>query len=172
MHHLQEGRGKPALMLPLLAVAGLVLVADQGTKYFARIFIEPNQSIPIIKGLFYFTHVRNTGAAFGMFSQRQPVFVAATIVAIILIVGYHIKTKETDLLFNLALGLELGGALGNLVDRITQGWVTDFFHVPNFPVFNIADSAIVAGVVLLILVMVRDILRERKENEANASDTV
>lgn len=159
-------------MLPLLAIASLVLVADQITKYLVRIFLDPNQSVTVVKGIFYLTHVRNTGAAFGMFSHRQPIFVAATILAIILIVVYHIKVKETDFLFNLALGLELGGAVGNLIDRVTLGWVTDFFHVPNFPVFNIADSAIVMGVVLLILVMLRDILRERKESKTNASDTL
>lgn len=159
-------------MLPLLAVAGLVLAADQAAKYAVRVSIDPNQSIPVIKGLFYFTHVKNTGAAFGMFSQKQPIFVAATVLAIILIIVYHMKTKEADLLFNVALGLELGGAIGNLIDRISQGWVTDFLHVPNFPVFNIADSAIVAGVVLLILVMLRDIVRERRARETDVSSTV
>lgn len=159
-------------MLPLLAVAGLVLAADQAAKYAVRVSIDPNQSIPVIKGLFYFTHVKNTGAAFGMFSQKQPIFVAATVLAIILIIVYHMKTKEADLLFNVALGLELGGAIGNLIDRINQGWVTDFLHVPNFPVFNIADSAIVAGVVLLILVMLRDIVRERRDRETDVSSTV
>jgi signal peptidase II len=159
-------------MLPLLAVAGLVLVADQVTKFAVRATIDPNQSISVINGFFNFTHVRNTGAAFGMFSQGQPIFIAATIVAIVLIIVYHMKTKETDFLFNLALGLELGGALGNLVDRITQGWVTDFLHFMNFPVFNIADSAIVCGVGLLILVMIRDIVRERREKETDVSDTV
>ncbi len=159
-------------MLPLLAVAGLVLVADQITKYAVRVFIDPNQSISLIKGFFYFTHVRNTGAAFGMFSQRQPVFVVATVIAIILIIVYHLKTKETDFLFNVALGLELGGAVGNLIDRVSQGWVTDFVHVLNFPVFNIADSAIVMGVVLLILVMLRDIVKERRERGADVSGTV
>lgn len=159
-------------MFPLLAVAGLVLVADQITKYFVRALLDPNQTVAVVKGLFYFTHVRNTGAAFGLFSQKQPVFVAATIAAIGLIIIYHIKTKETDFFFNLALGLELGGAAGNLIDRLSQGWVTDFLHVPYIPVFNIADSAIVVGVVLLILVMVRDILRERREEEADVSGTV
>jgi signal peptidase II len=159
-------------MLPLLGIAGLVVVADQVTKYAVRISIDPNQSVPVIKGLFYFTHIRNTGAAFGMFSQKQPVFVAATVLAIVLIIVYHLKTKETDFLFNAALGLELGGAVGNLIDRISQGWVTDFIHVPNFPVFNIADSAIVAGVALLIIVMLRDIVRERREKETDVSDSV
>jgi signal peptidase II len=159
-------------MLPLLGIAGLVLVADQVTKYAVRVSINPNQSIPVIKGIFYFTHIRNTGAAFGMFSQKQPVFVVATVLAIILIIVYHLKTKETDLLFNAALGLELGGAVGNLIDRISQGWVTDFIHVPNFPVFNIADSAIVAGVALLVIVMLRDIVRERREKETDVSDSV
>ncbi len=159
-------------MLPLLAVAGLVLVADQITKYAVRALIDPNQSIPLIKGCLALTHVRNTGAAFGMFSQRQPVFVVATIVAIILIIVYHVKTKETDLLFNVALGLELGGAVGNLVDRVTQGWVTDFLHVLNFPVWNVADMAIVAGVALLILVMLRDIVRERRERGTDVSGII
>lgn len=159
-------------MVPLLGVAGLVLVVDQLSKFIVRYSLEPGQSMPVIKGLFYLTYVRNTGAAFGLFSNRRPVFVAATFLAIIMILVYHLKTKETTAFFNVALGLELGGAIGNLIDRLTHGWVTDFIYVRFIPVFNIADSAIVVGVILLILIMLQDIVKERNESKTDASDTV
>jgi len=159
-------------MFRMLAVAGTVLAADQVTKAAARSLLVNGQSFPIIDGIFQFTLTGNTGAAFGMFSGRQPVFIAATLVAAALIVVYHIRMKESNIWLTLALGLELGGALGNLVDRIWIGNVTDFIHVTNFPVFNIADSAIVCGVILLIIVMLMDMRSYKEEKKADVSDSV
>lgn len=152
-------------MFLLLAVAAAVLVLDQATKYIVRLNLDPNQTILVIRGLFNITHVRNTGAAFGLLSQRQPFFVAATIVAIGLIIFYHLRTKEKNVWFDIALGLELGGALGNLVDRIYKGYVTDFLHVSIVPVFNIADSAIVVGVVILFISLFMDMRREKRKEK-------
>jgi signal peptidase II len=159
-------------MYALLSVAGLILAADQASKFAIRAALQPGQTIPLITGWFQLTYVQNTGAAFGLFSHRQPVFVIATVLAICLILFYHIKTKETNAWFNIALGLELGGAFGNLIDRVSLGWVTDFVHVTNFPVFNVADSAIVIGVMALIIAMIVDIRRGPGKEEINASDTV
>lgn len=152
-------------MLPLLVSAALVLIADQATKYYVRTTLPNGTSITIVKGLFYITHVRNKGAAFGLFSGKQTVFIIATLLSIGLIVFYYLRTRETLFALNAALGLELGGAIGNLIDRVTIGSVTDFIHVRNFPVFNIADSAIVVGVALLLFVTLLSIV---KANRAEA----
>lgn len=156
----------------LLTVAGGILAADQATKIAVRAAMYEGQTIPLINGWLQMTYVRNTGAAFGLFSHSQPVFVIATVLAIGLILFYHLKTKESNVWFNIALGLELGGALGNLIDRVSLGWVTDFVYVTHFPVFNVADSAIVVGVVVLIIAMIIDIPRNPRKEEYNAPDTV
>lgn len=155
----------------MLAVAAMVLAADQATKFLVRDLMQPDQTFPLIDGFLKLTYVRNTGAAFGMFSHGRPIFVIATIIAIVLILVYHYKTKETNVWFNLALGLELGGALGNLVDRVFLGWVTDFIHVMKFAVFNAADSAITVGVCLLLITLALDMIRERKEEKTGVSGT-
>lgn len=155
----------------MLAVAAVVLAADQATKLLVRNLMQPDQTFPLIDGFLKLTYVKNTGAAFGMFSNGRPVFVAATILAIILILVYHVKTKDTGVWFNIALGLELGGACGNLIDRVVRGWVTDFVHVSNFAVFNAADAAISVGVAVLLVTLAIDIARDRKEESTGVSGT-
>jgi signal peptidase II len=147
-------------MLPLLVSAALVLIADQTTKYYIRVMLPDGRSVTIVKGLLYITHVRNKGAVFGLFSGKQTLFIVATLLSICLIVFYYVKMRETLFVLNAALGLELGGAIGNLIDRLSRGWVTDFIHVRDFPVFNIADSAIVVGVVLLLFVSLLNIVKK------------
>lgn len=147
-------------MLPLLVSAALVLIADQTTKYYIRVMLPDGRSVTIVKGLLYITHVRNKGAVFGLFSGKQTLFIVATLLSICLIVFYYVKMRETLFVLNTALGLELGGAIGNLIDRLSRGWVTDFIHVRDFPVFNIADSAIVVGVVLLLFVSLLNIVKK------------
>lgn len=155
----------------MLAVAGLVLAADQATKFLVRDLMQPDQTIPLIDGILRLTFVRNTGAAFGVFSHGRPVFIVATLIAIVMILVYHFKTKEPNVWFNLALGMELGGACGNLVDRVFQGWVTDFIHVLRFAVFNMADAAISVGVALLLVTLVLDMIREHKEETKGVPGT-
>jgi signal peptidase II len=153
----------------MLAVGAIVLAADQAFKFLVRDLMQPDQTIPLIDGFLRLTYVRNTGAAFGMFSHGRPVFVIATVLAIVLILVYHAKTKETNIWFNIALGLELGGACGNLVDRLFLGWVTDFIHVSRFAVFNAADAAISVGVALLLVTLTVDMIREHKEETKSVS---
>ncbi len=139
-------------MLPLLMSAATIVALDQLSKYFIRSQLAHGESFSIIDGFLQITHVQNTGAIFGLFADWQLLFIIAAIGSIVLVVVYYIKMKETHVVFNIALGLELGGAIGNLIDRIGQGHVTDFIHLSIWPVFNIADSAIVIGVVLLVYV--------------------
>ena len=150
----------------LFAVGLLVILGDQASKLVIESWLAIGEQYEVIPGLapyFQFTHTTNYGAAFGMFQNGGLVFsVVAVIVAIVILV-YNFQLPAGQYWLRLALGLQLGGALGNMIDRLRQGYVTDFMDInveslidipyANWPIFNVADMSIVAGVILLILVM-------------------
>jgi signal peptidase II len=146
-----------------LALAALVVVADRMSKSWIEAHVDEWRIINVIPGLFQIVHTRNTGIAFGMFQGRDgqgsPLLLAFTL-AVIAFLGWmlwsSIRPGSTDHWTNrFGLGLVLGGAAGNLHDRIRWGSVTDFLDfylgTSHFPVFNLADSAITVGAGLLIL---------------------
>ena len=124
-----------------------ILIFDQLTKYIVSQNILLGQSIPIIKNIFHFTHVLNSGAAFGIFKNQVYFFIITAIAAIILIL-INLRHKRTPRV-EIALSLILSGALGNLIDRLRLGAVIDFLDFRIWPVFNIADTAITIGAILL-----------------------
>lgn len=134
--------------LLLFAVGLLVLALDQLTKYWITTNLYPGQAIPP-EGLVRIHYVTNTGAAFGLFRDQTILFVLIAAAVAVMIVIYHRVLSSDALLFRLALGLQLGGAVGNLLDRVRFGHVIDFVDVGFWPVFNLADSAIVVGVIVL-----------------------
>ncbi|WP_062282705.1 signal peptidase II [Neomoorella mulderi] len=135
--------------MPFLLLAALVLGIDQLSKYIIRANFQPNESLPVINSVFHLTYVNNPGAAFGLLAYKTPVFVSVTLlVAVIILVAYRFLPPGRILL-RLALALMLGGALGNLIDRLRFGYVVDFLDFRIWPVFNLADIAIVSGVILL-----------------------
>jgi signal peptidase II len=125
-----------------------VLFLDQITKIYVRLLITHGESIPILPGIFYLTHLRNPGAAFGIFPNRQLALLIVGLFIVSLIL-FFLKGLATNRLVSIAFGLALGGALGNLIDRFIYGEVTDFLDFRIWPVFNLADVSIVAGVFLL-----------------------
>ena len=132
--------------------ASLIAVADQLSKTWIRANLDVGQSIPQI-GFFHFTHVRNTGAAFGLFSGQSFPLTIASVVAVVFLLAYAIFLHRRFPMLNhvvvkLAIGLILGGTIGNLIDRLHFGYVTDFFDVGFWPAFNVADAAITAGVII------------------------
>jgi signal peptidase II len=132
-------------------VVVLVLVADQGTKALVRSSISIAEHRAVI-GPLSFVNVHNRGVAFGFLGKGGVLVLVVTLSALALLVGYFARHAERPLLW-LPTGLVLGGALGNLVDRVHQGYVTDFIHVPHWPAFNVADACITCGVVALVLVL-------------------
>ncbi len=141
----------------LAASAGLVLL-DQVTKALVVARLPVHASVPVIPGFFDLTHVRNTGAAFGLFASFDFAWKAAFLNAIALgvflgVLAFALKTPVDHARLQVALALILGGAVGNLIDRVRTGSVTDFllFYVGRhqWPSFNVADSAITVGVFLL-----------------------
>ncbi|HHX51101.1 MAG TPA: signal peptidase II [Clostridia bacterium] len=135
-----------------MLIAGVVLVillADQVSKYLVQIFLSPGETVPVIQNIFHFTYVQNPGAAFGILAHRTYFFIVMALLVILLIVIFFRQIDHRHLYLRLGLALALGGALGNLVDRLRFGHVIDFLDFRFWPVFNLADTAIVVGVGLL-----------------------
>lgn len=144
----------------LVVIAGVTFLADQVTKAAIKSFMAPGDVIPIISPVLDLHYITNRGVAFGMFSRFGDVFVPVAIVIMAVIFSYYRSLRRSRLWLRAALGLQLGGALGNLLDRLRFGAVVDFveFHIDavnfHWPVFNVADSAIVVGVGILMACLV------------------
>ncbi len=143
----------------IAALAALVTLLDQVCKLWVRLAIPLHTEIPVIQGFFSLVHVRNRGAAFGFLNRHDIawqfwLFLAATILAAVVIVFLARQAKETERLFFTALGLIMGGAAGNLIDRVRHRAVVDFldFYLGNWhwPAFNVADIAICCGAALAL----------------------
>jgi signal peptidase II len=120
------------------------------TKRLVEAGLAVGESLPIIKDVFHLTRVANPGAAFGLLPDGTLFLAAVTAVVVVVILWMGPRLAGDSRLLRLALGLELGGAVGNLVDRLRAGLVTDFLDFRVWPVFNVADSAIVVGALLLL----------------------
>ena len=160
-------------LAPYLALLGTVVLLDQVTKALLVRSLPLHEYVPIIDGFLSLSHVHNRGAAFGVLSDAslpyQPVLLSALSLAALLAIAYYfVRLPAAARLPRLALALVLGGAVGNLIDRVRLGYVVDFVHVywrqHAWPDFNVADSAITVGVVLLIL----DILLESRSEPSEA----
>lgn len=151
------------------ALAALLLGVDQLSKSLIIANLDVYESyvpIPALAWLFQFTHIHNTGAAFGMFPSGGLFFTAIAIIVAIAIVIYTRKLDAGHYLLRIALGMQLGGALGNLIDRLRLGYVTDFIDVIPFPaIFNIADASIVGGVVVLFYLMLLETIEEQRQKK-------
>jgi signal peptidase II len=135
--------------VPVFLIAFFVVAADQLSKMAVRQLMVIHESVPVIPGFFHFTYILNKGAAFGILENQRWFFL---FIAIALFILYFIFRKRlpSHPLVTCGVGLLLGGALGNALDRFFQGAVTDFFDLRVWPVFNIADMGIVVGVCLLL----------------------
>ncbi len=151
---------KPGLLL-LLIVAAFVVLADQVTKHLVAARLgegESRELLPWLTPILRITHVTNTGVAFGLLPGWGDLFIGVAIIVIVTILACYRHVTDGQWLMRVALGFQLGGAAGNLIDRLRQGRVTDFIDLNfwpmhHWPIFNLADSAIVAGVGLLVLLM-------------------
>lgn len=143
--------GSGAMWLRAGAVALVVLVLDQLTKALVRADVqvgEKNEVLPFLD----IGHVHNDGVAFGFLGGGGAIVLVVTFAALALLVGFFARNPTRPLLW-LPTGMLLGGAIGNLVDRIRQGYVTDFIELPHWPSFNVADISITCGVVVLVIVL-------------------
>ncbi len=153
--------------LVLFGIAGIVIALDQWTKWLVRMNIDFGaQWLP--DGLLWlspyarFVNWHNSGAAFGMFQNGNLVFTILAFIVIAAIIYYYPQVEANDWPLKIAMGLQFAGAAGNLIDRLMFGRVTDFISVGTFPVFNVADSSITIGVVVLLLGV---FIKERAEKK-------
>jgi len=156
----------------LFGLAALVVALDQWTKMLVRRAVPLNSSASLAPWLDPFvrlTHIQNTGAAFGLGQGFGRFFIYASFVAVLLIVLYFRRVSEHSALLRVALGLQLGGAIGNLIDRLVLGGVTDFVDLGWFPIFNVADSSITIGTILLAIFALFLDPQVRKPAEAQAN---
>ena len=141
-------------------IAIVVVLLDQISKHFVCTNLKPVGSVPVIEGILNFTYVENRGAAFGILSDNRAVFMVISVV-IIAVLGYIVAMFHgQSKLFDVCLGLIVGGGIGNMVDRAFLGYVVDFIDFCAFDfwvwVFNIADSAVVVGCILAIIFVIFD----------------
>jgi signal peptidase II len=155
------------------AVVAVIAVADQWSKRWAAGTLGPGgdrQEIEIVPSVLRFFYVENTGAAFGMFRDNAVLLLALSVVVVAALLVLFFQMIVASRLLGFAFGLQFGGAAGNMIDRMRLGYVVDFIDVPRFPTFNVADSAITVGVVLLAYVLlVRPIIEHRDAVERESS---
>lgn len=146
----------------LLGIAGTIILFDQITKALVRSNLTftdawgPESLLPYMR----IVHWKNTGAAFGLFQNGNLVFIILGILVSIAILNFYPLVPRQDRWLRAALAFQLGGAVGNLIDRLHQGYVTDFVSILRFPVFNVADASISLGVALIILPLLPNLFDE------------
>lgn len=161
----------------IVGIAIVIVALDQWTKALVRANIPLGgswlpESLAWLSPYARIVHWYNTGAAFGMFQQGGMVFTVLAFIVIGLILYYYPQVEKADWPLRLAMSMQLGGAAGNLIDRLTIGHVTDFISVGNFPVFNVADASITVGAVVLFLgVWMMERAERKKKQEEPEKDS-
>jgi len=154
----------------IVGIAVVIVALDQWTKSLVRANIPMGGSwLPESWGWLSpyarIVHWYNTGAAFGMFKEGSMVFTVLAFIVIGLILYYYPQVEKADWSLRIAMSMQLGGATGNLIDRLTIGHVTDFISVGKFPVFNVADASITVGAAVLFLGIILMEQAERKKKQ-------
>jgi signal peptidase II len=149
----EQIRSQIDILMSLITVS-LTVIIDRATKIFFCKLLAVGDTIPVVKNVFHFTLVYNTGMAFGLFRDHGFVFIVIPAIAIALLIYniyYYRENERLSRSYIFAFSLILGGAIGNLIDRILIGHVIDFLDFRIWPVFNVADSAITVGAVIILI---------------------
>lgn len=156
------GKLVPTLLAYLLTL--FVVAEDQLTKYLTVTHIKPRETVPLIEGVLHFTYVENTGAAFGIMKNSRWVFMAVSSIAIVALIILIARFASEDRFAAVTIAMILGGGIGNMIDRVRLGYVVDFIDLRliNFAVFNVADSFVTVGSVLLIVILVREFVKDSR----------
>ena len=144
------------MIIRLLSFSSFIVILDRLTKYLALTRLSEGESISVVPGVFHITLVLNTGVAFGLFKGCSIIFIVSSVLIIAAICMYLWRSKCRDFWMLLAMGLIIGGAVGNLIDRASFGYVIDFLDFRIWPVFNVADSSVTVGAVILAIKLLRD----------------
>jgi signal peptidase II len=155
--------------LVFFAIAAAIIIADQFTKWLVRSNLSYGETWPENSDAFIrIIHVTNSGAAFGILQGQTPFLIVTSMLGLAAILLYYIYPPMDHGLIRIALGLQLGGAIGNFIDRVRLGEVTDFIDVGDFPTFNIADSSISISIVAVLTFFVLTEFQDRNSDEHNA----
>ena len=150
-------------------IALFILITDIITKNLISNLMLEEQSIKIINNFLYLTYVKNTGIAFSFLEGKVPLIISLTIIIIIILIKY-LQKRELTKLETISYGLVIGGALGNLIDRIIYGYVIDFIDIYifsyDYPIFNIADIGVVIGIILILITSIKE---SSDKNETNSN---
>jgi len=143
-------------MIIWIAVIILSAAADQVTKLIIVNSYELGQTRPIIDGVLNFHYIQNKGAAWGILSDNRWVFITITAILLLILPYLLYKFRKVHVMFSLSLSLIIGGAIGNMIDRVFLGYVVDFIETAfiNFPVFNVADSFVTVGAVMMFIYLI------------------
>ena len=150
------------LDLSVLAIVFFLILADQAIKFLVVSLMELGESIPVFAGIFHITYIENPGAAFGLFANQRLVFIVAGILVIAAACLMYRQLMSEKAIIRWGVALLLGGAVGNLIDRLRIGGVIDFLDFRIWPVFNIADIGICVGVALLMYALIYDTEKEKQ----------
>ena len=148
----EQVRSQVDIFLSLITVS-LIIFFDRITKIYFSNFLSLGESLPVVRHVLHFTVVHNTGIAFGFFRDQGIVFIFIPVIAVVLLIFniyFYKNNKALSQIYIVAFSLILGGAIGNLIDRIFFGYVIDFIDLRVWPVFNIADSAITVGAFIIL----------------------
>lgn len=144
-----------------LVIAAGVLAVDQLLKLLVVLLMEPGRSLTLIPGVLDITYSTNTGAAFGIMKGSGQILFLVALVVVVLVVAWFYYTRHQESAWSfIAMGMVIGGALGNLADRLLRGKVTDFLDLGWWPVFNFADVAIVTGVIIFVVGTALELMNE------------
>lgn len=149
--------------MPILLLSLLVISIDQISKYYIEHNMSLGMSIPVIPNIFHITYILNPGAAFGLLEHKTELLIFIALIMIFILVYYYNRIPETLKILRFGLGLLAGGSIGNVIDRVRIGYVVDFLDFRVWPVFNVADIAIVCGVFSIIW----SVVFLHKEDEKN-----
>jgi len=146
-------------MAPIIITSIVLTIIDQISKIVVVNLLDTNNNIQLIKNFFYLTYAQNNGAAFSILTGQRILLILITLLIIGMLIYYLKKNFNQDKLNKIAFSLVIGGSIGNLIDRIVRGYVVDFIDFKifgyNFPIFNLADTFITIGVIILIIIAFR-----------------
>lgn len=154
------------------AVIAVGIILDQLTKMLSVLYLAPIDTVPIIKDVIHLTYAENPGAAFGMLADAPWVFNTFSIITVIAILIYLYFGHAETPLYAISLSMIASGGIGNLIDRLSLGYVVDFidFRLIDFAIFNGADSFVCVGAGLLILALILDLIKESKLEKARLEE--
>ncbi len=171
MSNRRQFSSKTKRLIVQFSLLVILIFSDLFVKKIVQKYLAPVGTIPIIKNVFDFTYVENTGMAWGLLNQKSGLLSLIVGFVLLVMLVYIFLTKDNHVFWHICFSFIIGGGAANLIDRLLNGFVTDYFHVlfVDFPVFNLADCFIVVGCFSLIIYLIVDMIYEYKKKDAGVA---